>query len=241
MSFALTRPLYAVALGTRTVLLLPVSCGIRSFLGVLCVTSLHHFNDNRDMKAAEVVLAREETESGVREIDFGAWMAREQKRIYLLCLRLLRDRDEADSATQDVFVEAFRTLEKSGGPAIQEPAKWLTRVAFNTCYDRLRSKRWRFWQRHASNAGGDALLRITPAVGPNQEDAAAARDIHRRLERALERLSVRQRAVFILRHDEDRSLEEIAGIMGLDAGTVKAHMARALKKLREELRDLYVR
>ena len=193
------------------------------------------------MKAAEAVLAREEMESGVQEIDFEAWMAEEQARIFLLCLRLLRNRDEADSATQDVFVEAYKTLERSGSPAIQEPARWLTRVAFNTCYDRLRSKRWRFWQRHATDAFGDALLRITPAVGPNQEDAAAARDIRRRLERALDRLSARQQAVFILRHDEDRSFDEIARIMSLDTGTVKAHMARAIKKLREELRDLYAR
>jgi RNA polymerase sigma-70 factor (ECF subfamily) len=193
------------------------------------------------MKAAEAVLAREETESSVQEIDFEAWMAEEQERIFLLCLRLLRNRDEADSATQDVFVEAYTTLQKRGSSAILNPAKWLTRVACNTCYDRVRSKRWRFWQRHSTDACGDALLRINPAAGPNQEDAAAARDIRRRLEKALDRLSVRQRAVFILRHDEDRSFEEIARITGLDAGTVKAHMARAIKKLREELRDLYVR
>ena len=194
------------------------------------------------MKAAGAVLAKVDAESSRQEIDFEAWVTGEQERVFLLCLHLLRSRDEADSATQDVFVEAYRTLQKHGGSAIQEPAKWLTRVAFNTCYDRLRSKRWLFWQRHsAANMGGDALLRITPAAGLNQEDAARAGDIRRRLDRALERLSVRQRTVFLLRHEEDRSMEEIAGIMGLDSGTVKAHMARALKKLREELRDLYVR
>lgn len=85
------------------------------------------------------------------------------------------------------------------------------------------------------------MLRVTPAAGPNQEDAAAARDIRRRLESALDRLSPRQRTVFILRHEEERSLEEIAGLMGLDTGTIKAHMARAIKKLRGELRDLYAR
>jgi RNA polymerase sigma-70 factor, ECF subfamily len=193
------------------------------------------------MKAAVTVLAKEEAELDEPKIDFEALVSGDQKRIFLLCLRLLRNRDEADSATQDVFVEAYRALEKSGRPPILEPAKWLTRVALNTCYDRLRSKRWRFWQRNSSNADGDALLRILPVMGPNQEDIAAAGDISRRLEKALRRLSARQRAVFILRHEEERSIEEIAGIMGLDNGTVKAHMARALKKLREELRDLYVR
>ena len=193
------------------------------------------------MKAVAAVGSGEETGLDGRKINFDTLVAAEQKRIFVLCLRLLRDHDEADSATQDVFVEVHRALIKVGGPAILEPAKWLTRVALNTCYDRLRSRRWRFWQRHSSSPEGDALLRILPATGPNQEDMAAAGNIRRRLEKALERLSGRQRAVFLLRHEEDRSIEEIAGILGLDTGTVKAHMARALKKVREELRDLYVR
>ncbi len=193
------------------------------------------------MEAQEAILAGEKAEPGMQKVDFEAWMAGEQARIFLLCMRLLRNRDEADSATQDVFVEAYRTIEKHGRSGIQEPPKWLTRVAFNTCYERMRSKRWRFWQRHSTDACGDELLRMIPSDGPNQEDAAAARDIRRRLEQALDRLSARQRTVFIFRHEEDLTFEEIAGIMGLDAGTAKAHMARAIKKLREELRDLYVR
>ena len=186
-------------------------------------------------------MAGEEAEPCMQEIDFEAWMAEEQKRIFLLCMHLLRSRDEADSATQDVFVEAYKTLKKYGRSRIQEPPKWLTRVAFNTCCDRIRSKRWRFWQKHSRNASGDNLLRMIPAACPNQEDEAAAREIRQRLETALERLSVRQRAVFVFRHEEQLSFEEIAGIMDLDPGTTKAHMARAIKKLRAELRDLYVR
>ena len=66
-----------------------------------------------------------------------------------------------------------------------------------------------------------------------------ARQIGERLAAALERLSVRQRAVFSLKHFEDRTLEEIGTILGLDTGTVKAHLFRAVTKLRNELRDLY--
>ena len=194
-----------------------------------------------DVKAAVAVEDLEGTATVEIPADFASWMMVEQKRIYVLCLRLLRDRYEADSATQDVFLEAHRAMARPGRQPIREPAKWLTRVAFNMCYDRLRSKRWRFWQRNSSNPDGETILQLVPAPGPNQEDAAAAHDIRRRVEAALQRLSTRQRAVFILRHEEDRSLEDIAGITGLDVGTVKAHMARAIKKLREELRDLYVR
>ena len=51
----------------------------------------------------------------------------------------------------------------------------------------------------------------------------------------MNRLSPRQRAVFSLRHFDDLSLEEIAGILELDTGTVKAHMFRAVTKLRGEV------
>ncbi len=173
-------------------------------------------------------------------IDFDALVKAEQKRIFMLCLRLLRDCDEADSATQDVFVEAYRAGERVGG-SITEPSKWLTRVALSTCYDRIRSKRWRFWQRHSSSNVGDERLNWMPADGPNQEDLAVAGDFRQRLESALQQLSGRQRAVFILRHEEGLGIDEIAERLGLDTGTVKAHMARAIRKLRAELRDLYAR
>ncbi len=57
--------------------------------------------------------------------------------------------------------------------------------------------------------------------------------------KGLAKLSERQRAVFTLRHYDAYSLDEIAEILKLDTGTVKAHLFRALGKLREELRDLY--
>jgi RNA polymerase sigma-70 factor (ECF subfamily) len=61
------------------------------------------------------------------------------------------------------------------------------------------------------------------------------------LAKAIGSLSDRQRSVFILKHYEDLSLEQIGEALGLEVGTVKAHMSRAVAKLREELRDLYLR
>jgi RNA polymerase sigma-70 factor, ECF subfamily len=158
------------------------------------------------MEIQESVLTGQET-AGMCEIDFETWMAEEQERIFLLCMRLLRNRDEADSATQDVFVEAYRTVKKHGLYYIHEPPKWLTRVAFNICCNLVRSKRWRFWQKHSREAFGDDRLGTIPAAEPNQEDAVIAREFRRRLEIALVRLSVRQKMVFILRHEEQRSFE----------------------------------
>jgi RNA polymerase sigma-70 factor (ECF subfamily) len=175
----------------------------------------------------------------VRPIDFDAWMRAEQRRIFLLCFRFLRERDEADTATQEVFLKAYKALQSESFEDLQEPAKWLTRVAVNTCLDRLRSRRWRFWRKRPDPDDEQAILALAADAGPSAEDRLFAREISGRLAAALEGLSERQRSVFILKHFEDRSLLEIGEILQLEVGTVKAHMSRAVAKLREELRDLY--
>ena len=175
--------------------------------------------------------------------DFGSWMTSEQRRVNALCRHMLQDPDEADSATQDVFLKAYQAIQKEeereDGRVLDDPARWLSKIAVNTCLDRLRSKKWQLWRRRPAPEDETVILAMTASKSPGAEDRYFAVEISSRLRAALDRLSARQRAVFTLRHYEDMSLEEIGQILGLDVGTVKAHMFRAVKKLREELRDLY--
>jgi RNA polymerase sigma-70 factor (ECF subfamily) len=186
---------------------------------------------------AERLAARAEPRVGTGE--FGSWMVSEQKRVFLLCLRMLQDQEEADSATQDTFLKAFLALQKSGASELEEPGKWVTRIAVNTCLDRLRSRKWQFWRRRPAPEEESSILDATPALEPGADARVFAQQINRRLARALDKLSSRQRAVFTLRHYEGCSLEEIAGILDLGIGTVKMHLFRTMKKLRLELHDLY--
>ncbi len=174
--------------------------------------------------------------------DFGAWMTSEQRRIFLLCRRMLQDPDEADSATQDVFLKAYKAMSKAAENDLEEldnPGKWVTRIAVNTCLDRLRSKSWKLWQRRPAAADEEIILQMTSDTEPDAERLLFSQQIQQRLELALLKLSDRQRAVFALRHYESLPLEEIAEVLKLDVGTVKAHLFRALTKMREELKDLY--
>lgn len=175
--------------------------------------------------------------------DFSSWMAAEQRRVFLLCRRLLQDPDEADSATQDVFFKAYRALTKmkGDGSELDDPQKWVTRIAVNTCLDRLRSKSWKIWQRRPKTDDETIILNSTPGSEIGPERQLFAKQIGQRLEQALSKLSHRQRVVFSLRHYDAMSLEEIGTVLHLDIGTVKAHLFRATGKLREELKDLYVR
>ena len=182
-----------------------------------------------------------EVRAGIELRDFGSWMASEQRRIFLLCRRLLQDPDEADSATQDVFLKAYKAMRKFEAEAreLDNPAKWVTRIAVNTCLDRLRSKRWKIWQRRPAAEDEEVILEMTPGREPDAERQMFAKEIQQRLESALAKLSDRQRAVFSLRHYDAMALEEIADVLKLDIGTVKAHLFRAIAKMREELKDLY--
>jgi len=173
--------------------------------------------------------------------EFGSWMAAEQRRIFLLCRRMLQDFEEADSATQDTFLKAWQAINRPEFKELDDAGRWVTRIAVNTCLDRLRSRRWQFWRKRPNQEDEQSILELAAAAGPNAEDRAFAGEIGQRLESALEKLSIRQRAAFTLRHYEDRSLAEIAEILDLDIGTVKAHLFRAIAKLREELHDLYFR
>lgn len=171
--------------------------------------------------------------------DFDAWIQAEQRRVFLLCFRLMGERDEADTVTQDVFLKAYAAMVSPGTGEVAEPARWLTRVAVNACLDRLRSRRWRFWRQRPAPDDEQAILAVARDRGPSAEDQVFAAQIRRRLAAALGGLSPRQRSIFVLKHYEDLSLEEIADLLRLDVGTVKSHMSRALFKLRTELRDLY--
>jgi RNA polymerase sigma-70 factor (ECF subfamily) len=180
-----------------------------------------------------------DTQASTRE--FGVWMVSEQKRIFLLCRRLLQDVEEADSATQDAFLKAWQALNRTEIKELEDAGRWLTRIAVNTCLDRLRSRRWQFWRKRPNPQDEQTILELAATAGPDAVDHVFATEIAQRLEGALQKLSLRQRAAFTLRHYEDRSMAEIAGILDLDIGTVKVHLFRATAKLREELHDLYFR
>jgi RNA polymerase sigma-70 factor (ECF subfamily) len=192
---------------------------------------------------ADSLEANLDTLADTRELEarFAEWMASEQKRVFLLCQRMLQDPEDADSAAQDTFLKAWQALKRPESKSLDNPGKWLTRIAVNTCLDRLRSRRWQFWRKRPKAEDESAILNLAAATAPNAEDQLFARQIAQRLSRALTRLSLRQRAAFTLRHYEDRSLAEIAEILNLDVGTVKVHLFRATEKLREELHDLYFR
>ncbi len=163
-----------------------------------------------------------------------------QKRVFRLAYTLLRDPAEADGVTQDVFVKAYRGLAEFKGDSAFET--WLTRIAINTVRDLVRRRKpvvsFSELRGRDDDDGPEIPSHLDPADGTSPERDLMARDIRRRIADALVSLSPRQRAVFVMKHYEERSIAEIGAVTGLDEGTIKSHLFRAARKLRQRLEDL---
>lgn len=167
---------------------------------------------------------------------FGELVRRHQRRVWLVCRQYLRA-DEADGAAQDSFIKAYSSLASFDGRAAF--ATWLTRIAINTCLDRLR-RRKREGQRVVARQDEEQDDRLTQvsddAAGP--EDRAMQKQAVARLAACEGALPERQREIFRLRFYAEMELEEIADTLGVHVGTVKTQLHRAVHRLRGELGEL---
>ena len=166
---------------------------------------------------------------------FGELVERHQRRVWLVCRQYL-DPEEADSASQDVFIKAFTALGSFDGRAAF--TTWLTRIAINTCLDVLRRRRRERTVALSSDEADveDVMSRIPDdRVGP--EARTIQRDAVSRLAACERGLPERQREIFRLRFFGEMELEEIADALGVHVGTVKTQLHRAVRRLRDELGD----
>ncbi len=163
---------------------------------------------------------------------FGLLVERFQRKIYRVAFAIVRDEVEADTITQDTFIQAYTHLAKFQGRA--EFETWLTRIAINRSRDSLRRRK--FLSFFSSNDDEQREGWIEPVDDrPDPEREIMAHQLRGAIERAELQLSAQQKVIFRLRHYENRSLEEIAELLGLRSGTVRAHLFRAIHKIRKKL------
>jgi len=165
---------------------------------------------------------------------FADVVTRHRPQIYRFLLSSTRDPDLAETLTQDCFLKAHRNW--SGFRGDSSAMTWLMRIAINLQKDHWRNRRMQFWRKTQTNSvdldeASDWLASGEKSV----EQKMMARERVGQVWKAVEGLSERQRTVFLLRFVEEAELSEIAQATGLSEGTVKAHLSRALFKVRAEL------
>ncbi|HKY33920.1 MAG TPA: RNA polymerase sigma factor [Candidatus Polarisedimenticolia bacterium] len=158
--------------------------------------------------------------------DDQAWVAelfdRHHGRLHRLAARMSRDVEEARDLVQETFLRAARSarsLPSEAGPA----EGWLVRTMVNLCRDRSRRLRLR-----------GSPLPMDEAPEPARDPAPALQAVWE-VRAALATLPARRRAVVVLHEIEDRPVAEIALLLGINDVTVRWHLMRARRELRERL------
>lgn len=158
------------------------------------------------------------------EKEFAELLRRHQGKVRGLLLRLAGDRTLADDLAQEVFLRAYRGLCGFEGRA--RFSTWLYRIAYNVYLNH----RTRVRELAALPEGFEF-----GAMAPETALSPARSDLRRDLDAAIAALPERYRAVVMLYYLEDVSYPEIAEILDLPLGTVKTHLHRAKRILREHL------
>ena len=183
--------------------------------------------------AIEPMTAKAAEEAAAQE--FARIVESHRQQIFRFLLASLRDLDLAETLTQECFLKAHRNWKHFRGES--SAMTWLMRIAINLQKDYWRNRRMQFWRQTRTNAVDlDEASEWLPNGERNAEQQMLAREQVAQVWKAVKGLSERQRTVFLLRYVEERELSEIAEETGLSEGTVKAHLSRALGRVRTELK-----
>jgi RNA polymerase sigma-70 factor (ECF subfamily) len=156
--------------------------------------------------------------------------------VFNLCLRMLKNRDDAEDIAQEVFIKVFGMLERYDERYAFR--SWLFKIAANQCIDFIRKNRVKLQSLDEPvNYRGEEIERQFPddeSKTPDEE--LELQEVGRLLLAITDELPPHYRSMIVLRHQEQLSYEEIAQVLDLPLGTVKARIHRARAMMREKLR-----
>jgi RNA polymerase sigma-70 factor (ECF subfamily) len=174
------------------------------------------------------------TEQVIAEQEFSAVVTAHRPQIYRFLLASTRDVDLSETLTQECFLKAHRNWPGFRGESTA--LTWLMRIAINLQRDHWRNRRLQFWRTTQKNSVDvDDASEWLASHESSAEQQLLAHERVGQVWKAVEKLSERQRTCFLLRYVEEQDLSEIAHATGLNEGTVKAHLSRALARVRTEL------
>ena len=148
-------------------------------------------------------------------------MARHRRPVYLMARRLLGNHEDADEAAQLTFVRAWRSRDRFRGDAALRT--WLTRIVLNVAKS-MRTGRARVESVELDESLADGADPADERLGLEQA--------RQRVRRAVADLPPRQREVVVLKVFSEMTYREVAEVMDLSEGAVKAHLHQAVSNLR---------
>ena len=162
-----------------------------------------------------------------RRAPFGELCERHMKQVFCVTRRIIRNREDAEDAAQECFLNAFVHLKDFDGRS--KFATWLTRIAINAALMKLRKNRGaREVPIDEPNPSSEPVAqRKCQYDAPDPEESCSLRERKRIVKSAISGLRPRARNVVELIHLQEHTIRETAQILGISTGAVKTRMFHA--------------
>jgi RNA polymerase sigma-70 factor (ECF subfamily) len=205
------------------------------------MTSVPEMTSVSDMRAGDPdgVVAERELVEAARSGDLRAYetlVRRYQDRIHAVVARMVEGPEIAEELTQDVFVKAYRNLRSFRHEA--RFSTWLHRIAANACLDHHGSRARREARAARSLDEPEGEAGTLASRDPRPDEVVEGAELEAHFARCLETLAPIHRQAFVLRHQEDRSYEEIAAILDITIANAKVRVHRAREAILASMRAL---
>ena len=147
------------------------------------------------------------------------------------------DPDLAQSIVQDCFMKAYNARESFRGECSVQT--WLNRIALNMILDYQRTQKFRFWRSFRKTALDITEIASTlPSSANTPEKTLLMRERVAQVVKALEAVSFNQRTIFLMHFQEEMGIQEISLATDMSVNTVKTHLNRAIKAVREKIGEV---
>lgn len=169
---------------------------------------------------------------------FNRLVVKYQDFVFSIALKVLKDREEAEEAAQDVFLKVYKTL-----GSFEKKSKfstWLYTITYRTALDRTRKK-----SLHTlSTDDDDSYLQIAGAATGSPDEQLMQQDLSTQLQLAVDQLQPADASLITLFYLQENSVKEVAEITGLTVTNVKTKLHRLREKLKtilaEQLKGEYL-
>ncbi|MFA9452348.1 MAG: RNA polymerase sigma factor [Candidatus Aminicenantaceae bacterium] len=158
-----------------------------------------------------------------------------KRKVFAIAFRYAKNKEDAEDILQDTFIKAYQGLDKFHTNEGTSFTSWLYRISINSSIDLLRKKNKMedkfFDPDNLDNLSSDNQ-------GHNPENSMSIQDTRNKISAVLTQLTARQRMIFILRHYQQLSTQEISEYMGCSQGSVKKQLFRAVTAIKNHFKGM---
>ncbi len=159
--------------------------------------------------------------------------------VFNVCMKMVRNYDDALDVSQDVFISLYRNLKSFRGEALL--STYLYRICMNMCKNRLRARsRLRRKEPYSldepvmTDAG--PVARQVDSGSPTPREEMAGKERQHMVREALDELKPEYKEILVLKEFERLKYTDIAAVLSIDIGTVKSRLSRAREELKQKLK-----